>query len=232
MNPFNPSYYFGAYWYCRKESISTLAGRLKAQLNGMAIILGANPEWWRLSEEDDRELVRMPCSVHSVEAAVAASEEQIDGTDDTKFRMSLDTSRDAQGAAGIWVSAGEVSEFVGNSFLLKFDSNDSTFGALLEEHTASEMLDLIITVWEPETAIVTHSSDRVERKEMRIGIKVGWLTYVQSIDVGRDHRLQPYICKTKHGRTILQACGGRFDLHSVAFRAGAEEIEKALAKAS
>jgi len=173
------TYYAGAYWGQRQETVEACTDRAHRLLTCLA---ECHPPFreWRVVGRKQR--LSAPFEREPLTKLLLAGRSRYDSNhqviEDLGFRLALWTPGGHGGDAGLSFHCGCYSPAVGNNCVLNLDLPIAAY----DTATLLAMVECLIAAWEPEEAFIISREyrDRLLDQYGEDAAKVGWITYVRA----------------------------------------------------
>jgi len=178
----NGSFYVGAYWPARRESIEACAARAMTCLEGIAGVDDLLASWCLKAPRRAAARRALGVDLDSVTAALAAGRNRRDDDgsvlDELGYSLAVWNGDDDDPVAlsmrcGISGTYGPS-----NAVLLNLPARSDRAAALHELASATSMLRTLVEAWEPDWATVTTNALREAQRPQPGQPVLGWLTYL------------------------------------------------------
>lgn len=176
------SFYLGAYWGARRETVEECTDRWVDFLERIASIDSSLATWYERGRSD-RDALRRPIdgTRERMHGLLLAGRNRLDSGDRAvieELGFQVGMWNGAANAAGLTVCCGVYSEVkgVGNLLVMDLPSADGDAGRLFTRATARALVEAVVECWEP-TWVTWTSDDLADAQPRGVGT-VGWMTYL------------------------------------------------------
>ncbi|AKF80584.1 hypothetical protein MFUL124B02_14050 [Myxococcus fulvus 124B02] len=173
------TYYAGAYWTARKESVEECARRAQMLLATLPTVDASFASWFKQGKS------RKDALKHAVKPSMPELEDLIRrGRDrvfeDLGFRFGAwNGADDEYDGSAFRVTCGGYTEAVSNTCVFTLPSRGPNASRVLTTPALSRLVQTLAMAWEPEWAVATSSSHRDSvTATPKAGTFVGWIMYL------------------------------------------------------
>lgn len=177
------SFYFGAYWGPRAETLTQVQNKVIHTLQQLSDIDDQFLSWHKPGKdrnaallnkiEISEEMIKLLCL-----QKVKKGELNEEGFSKMGFLFTLWSGHKDPFASTITFNVGSASKWVMNSCVIKVPSKGDAKERLLHVEKAKKILLLLVRIWAPEYAVLTSHE---LSSQLGVGNKIGWITYLKFI---------------------------------------------------
>lgn len=180
------SFYAGAYWTARKETVEACTSRAVACLLGLAACDPLFSRWLKLGKSRKEALKNeVSISPEEIKALLIKGVNRRDANkeiiQELGMTVGLWTGGKNEEAASIMIHCGSYSTIVGNSCVIDLPYGEEAAKRILKIETLISIAEVMVRSWDPDW--VTVSSWRLREKVLTLESaipQVGWLTYISN----------------------------------------------------
>lgn len=179
------SFIIGAYWGSRAEQLSQVADNSLETLIKLGQIDEQFLHWYELGISRSQSLEKQALLTKETLEKLClqkVKKGELDGNGNAKmgFLFSLWTGHKDEESSAISFSVGAQfnTDKLSNSVVIKVPYEGKAKDRLLETSTAKMILELLISIWKPDYAVLTSET---LRDKLGVGNRIGWITYRKSI---------------------------------------------------
>ena len=178
------SFYLGAYWGSRQESVEQCGHRLASCLGRLSEIDEAFESWFRRGVRKTAAKTPVELDVESLSGLLAQGVNRRDVGGDVieELGYSVGLWNRARPAVGFSATVGAHPSFMGvlNSVVFDFPRPEAEALRLYEPRVAGAVIDAVVESWEPNWATWTTHAWRSAQKVASREPVVGWMTYLST----------------------------------------------------
>lgn len=222
------SFYVGAYWLARPESLGACTSRALQCFAGLVGVDRALATWLMKGSNRSDAITDFAANDESaVSAAFARGQNRRDSDgsvlEDLGFALSVWNGDDAM-PVSLSIRCGIRAPNVSNAVVVKVGRPTDHIFNLDSRAAAARLLRVLIEAWDPDWATMTSNAMR-EAQSIESGQPVlGWLTYLSAIRGPVPVLTDPFSVEPVDGKGTIIAIGQRDEVDGVVLRALSETL--------
>lgn len=175
-------FYLGAYWWQRKEELSTIVNKTIAFLKELSALDEEFKDWYEQGYNKSEASKKVLFEASNIEKLYkrGINKKDLDDKGFSKigFSIGLWTGHKEEYSSSISINSGHASKFFPNACVITLPIAEDAKERLLKLSVQKEIINLMVKNWNPDSLVL---NSQELKNETGLINQIGWITYIKNL---------------------------------------------------